>query len=314
MGHLELLSTALRDSYTTGIAAAIVVLTLREVYDDDVEQLDLLVGMVAEKKIKGFAISETAFVIFIIMASELYTKKGMEWVNTMESLKDVLDRHYPEMTNRWMHSESAFTVWGAPLVLTLREVYDDDVEQLDLLVGMPAEKKIKGFAISETAFVIFIIMASGKTLNSKSTEVWKQPSYINLTYGSCDFLGDSKQIDFHKYHVTNFFAPSSCCFTPDDLKSVMDKAHDSYKLRLIVLMDIVHTRFVLLHQQPVYWAPAPNSLETSDHLLLVLKQAVGRPWVMRVEQKQKVTENARIYAEQDATAQKYAAEVLLVNL
>ncbi|KAI7731161.1 hypothetical protein M8C21_006569, partial [Ambrosia artemisiifolia] len=42
----------------------------------------------------------------------------------------------------------------------LREVYGDDVEQLDLLVGMAAEKKIKGFAISETAFVIFIIMAS----------------------------------------------------------------------------------------------------------------------------------------------------------
>lgn len=43
---------------------------------------------------------------------------------------------------------------------TLREVYDDDVEKLDLLVGLMAEKKIKGFAISETAFFIFIIMAS----------------------------------------------------------------------------------------------------------------------------------------------------------
>ncbi|PWA60460.1 heme peroxidase [Artemisia annua] len=67
--------------------------TLREVYDDDVEQLDLLVGMAAEEKIKGFAISKTDFVIFIIMASrrleadrfftsdvneEVYTKKGLE--------------------------------------------------------------------------------------------------------------------------------------------------------------------------------------------------------------------------------------------
>ncbi|XP_024973694.1 alpha-dioxygenase 1-like [Cynara cardunculus var. scolymus] len=100
--------------------------TLREVYGDDVEQLDLLVGMSAEKKIKGFAISETAFVIFIIMASrrleadrfftsdfnkDVYTKKGLEWVNTTESLKDVLDRHYPEMTDRWMNSRSAFSVW-----------------------------------------------------------------------------------------------------------------------------------------------------------------------------------------------------------
>nr|GEX84955.1 alpha-dioxygenase 1-like [Tanacetum cinerariifolium] len=99
--------------------------TLREVYDNNVEKLDLLVGMAAEKKINGFAISETAFVIFIIMASrrleadrfftsdfneDVYTKKGLEWVNTTESLKDVLDRHYPEMTDRWMNSNSAFSV------------------------------------------------------------------------------------------------------------------------------------------------------------------------------------------------------------
>lgn len=45
-------------------------------------------------------------------------------------------------------------------IQTLQEVYGDDVESLDLLVGLMAEKKIKGFAISETAFFIFIIMAS----------------------------------------------------------------------------------------------------------------------------------------------------------
>ncbi|XP_076909735.1 alpha-dioxygenase PIOX-like [Bidens hawaiensis] len=100
--------------------------TLRKVYGDDVEQLDLLVGMMAEKKIKGFAISETAFIIFLTMASrrlqadrsftsdfneDVYTKKGVEWVNTTESLKDVLDRHFPEMTGTWMNSASAFSVW-----------------------------------------------------------------------------------------------------------------------------------------------------------------------------------------------------------
>ncbi|KAF5191456.1 Alpha-dioxygenase [Thalictrum thalictroides] len=86
--------------------------TLREVYGDNVEDLDLLVGLMAEKKIPGFAISETAFLIFTVMATrrleadrfftsyfneETYTKKGLEWVNTTESMKDVLQRHYPEM-------------------------------------------------------------------------------------------------------------------------------------------------------------------------------------------------------------------------
>ena len=42
----------------------------------------------------------------------------------------------------------------------LRYVYGDDVEKLDLIVGIHAEKKIKGFAISETAFFIFVLMAS----------------------------------------------------------------------------------------------------------------------------------------------------------
>ncbi|XP_038981978.1 alpha-dioxygenase 1-like [Phoenix dactylifera] len=103
--------------------------TLREVYGDDVEKLDLLVGLMAEKKIKGFAISETAFFIFIIMASrrleadrfftsyfneETYTKKGFKWVNSTESLRDVIQRHYPDLAKKWMNSTSAFSVWEAP--------------------------------------------------------------------------------------------------------------------------------------------------------------------------------------------------------
>lgn len=104
---------------------------LEDVYGGNVEELDLLVGLMAEKKIKGFAISETAFNIFVLMATRrleadrfftsdfnemTYTKKGLEWVNTTESLKDVFDRHYPEMTDRWMNSESAFSVWDSPPV------------------------------------------------------------------------------------------------------------------------------------------------------------------------------------------------------
>lgn len=46
------------------------------------------------------------------------------------------------------------------VVEALHEVYGDDVEKLDPLVGLHAEKKIKGFAISETAFFIFLLIAS----------------------------------------------------------------------------------------------------------------------------------------------------------
>ncbi|GAQ83898.1 starch branching enzyme 4 [Klebsormidium nitens] len=40
------------------------------------------------------------------------------------------------------------------------------------------------------------------------------------------------------YHVTNFFAVSSRCGTPDDLKSLIDRAHE---LGIVVLMDVVHS-------------------------------------------------------------------------
>lgn len=45
-------------------------------------------------------------------------------------------------------------------VAALQEVYGDDIEACDLLVGNLAEKKIPGFAISETSFHVFILMAS----------------------------------------------------------------------------------------------------------------------------------------------------------
>jgi alpha-dioxygenase len=35
-------------------------------------------------------------------------------VNTTESLKDVIDRHHPEMTDKWLNASSAFSVWDAP--------------------------------------------------------------------------------------------------------------------------------------------------------------------------------------------------------
>ncbi|KAG8484148.1 hypothetical protein CXB51_022954 [Gossypium anomalum] len=106
-----------------------VIEALSEVYGEDVEKLDLLVGLQAEKKIKGFAISETAFFIFLLIASrrleadrffttnfnpKTYTEKGLEWVNKTETLKDVIDRHFPDMTAKWMRCSSAFSVWSAP--------------------------------------------------------------------------------------------------------------------------------------------------------------------------------------------------------
>lgn len=64
---------------------------LQEVYGNDVEELDLLVGLMAEKKIKGFAMSETGFFIFLLMAGR-YVYVG----NKIEQLSCIV---YNEITN-----------------------------------------------------------------------------------------------------------------------------------------------------------------------------------------------------------------------
>lgn len=98
---------------------------ISEVYGKDgIEKVDLQVGMLAEKKEKGFAISETAFLIFLLMASrrlesdrflnqnfnkETYSDIGFEWVRTTGSMRDVLRRHFPAVDAVIKKDQSAFT-------------------------------------------------------------------------------------------------------------------------------------------------------------------------------------------------------------
>ena len=99
---------------------------LEEVYGD-VERVDHMVGMYAEPKPKGFGFSDTAFRVFILMASrrlksdrfftrdyrpEVYTKAGLDWVeeNTMRS---VLLRHFPELEPALRGVENPFAPWRA---------------------------------------------------------------------------------------------------------------------------------------------------------------------------------------------------------
>ncbi|PHT49758.1 Alpha-dioxygenase 2 [Capsicum baccatum] len=44
-------------------------------------------------------------------------------------------------------------------IKTLRDVNSHNVEDLDLLMGMTEEKKLKCFAISKTSFFIFLLMS-----------------------------------------------------------------------------------------------------------------------------------------------------------
>ncbi|KAB2352535.1 peroxidase family protein [Actinomadura rudentiformis] len=98
---------------------------IRTVYDGDIERVDLMIGMYAEKRPKGFAFSDTAFRIFILMASrrlnsdrffttdytpEIYTRAGLDWINEA-TMTSVLLRHHPSLRHVLRRVPNAFTPW-----------------------------------------------------------------------------------------------------------------------------------------------------------------------------------------------------------
>jgi hypothetical protein len=100
---------------------------IRDVYDDDIDSVDLQVGLLAETPPKGFGFSDTAFRIFILMASrrlksdrfftrdftpDVYTPEGLQWVQK-STMVDVLLRHHPELAPALEGCENAFAPWKA---------------------------------------------------------------------------------------------------------------------------------------------------------------------------------------------------------
>jgi len=100
---------------------------LKRIYSNDVEQIDTMVGQLAETvRPGGFAFGETAFQVFIINASrrlmtdrfyttdytaEVYTQEGMDWVEE-NTMLDVIRRHFPSLSNSLAGTENAFKPWG----------------------------------------------------------------------------------------------------------------------------------------------------------------------------------------------------------
>jgi hypothetical protein len=98
---------------------------LRDLYENDIERIDTLVGLLAEEPPEGFAISDTAFRIFTLMAPrrlksdrfftadfrpEVYTPMGIDWVQTND-LTSVLLRHYPTLAPAVRGLGNAFLPW-----------------------------------------------------------------------------------------------------------------------------------------------------------------------------------------------------------
>lgn len=98
---------------------------LKEVYGNDIDRVDTTVGLYAERPPKGFGFSDTAFRIFVLMASrrlnsdrfftvdytpKVYTPEGMEWLDNT-TMQTVLLRHYPELASSAGKVANAFAPW-----------------------------------------------------------------------------------------------------------------------------------------------------------------------------------------------------------
>ena len=98
---------------------------LRRMYNGDIDAVDLMVGLYAETPPDGFGFSDTAFRIFILMASRrlnsdrffttdytptVYTQTGLDWIN-QNSMTDVFLRHFPMLAPFLRTVKNAFAPW-----------------------------------------------------------------------------------------------------------------------------------------------------------------------------------------------------------
>jgi hypothetical protein len=101
---------------------------LKEVYRS-VDRVDTMVGLYAEEPPEGFAFSDTAFRVLLLMTArrlrsdrfltvdfrpEIYTPLGMDWIER-NGMKSVLLRHCPELAGFLPREASAFAPWRPAL-------------------------------------------------------------------------------------------------------------------------------------------------------------------------------------------------------
>jgi len=98
---------------------------LKTVYNGELESVDLMTGLYAEPLPENFGFSETAFRVFILMASrrlksdrfftddfrpEIYTEFGIEYIRK-NTMLHILRRHYPQLAPALQGVTNAFAPW-----------------------------------------------------------------------------------------------------------------------------------------------------------------------------------------------------------
>lgn len=126
----------------------------------------------------------------------------------------------------------------APGEIPYNGIYYDPPDEMKYVFKHPGPKRPNSLRIYESHVGMSSTEPVINTYANFRDEVL--PRIKRLGYNAVQIMAIQEHSYYASfgYHVTNFFAPSSRFGTPDDLKSLIDKAHE---LGLLVLMDIVHS-------------------------------------------------------------------------
>lgn len=126
----------------------------------------------------------------------------------------------------------------APGEIPYNGIYYDPPEEEKYVFKHPRPKKPKSLRIYESHVGMSSTEPMINTYANFRDDVL--PRIKKLGYNAVQIMAIQEHSYYASfgYHVTNFFAPSSRCGSPEDLKSLIDRAHE---LGLVVLMDIVHS-------------------------------------------------------------------------
>jgi hypothetical protein len=120
---------------------------MKEIYRS-VDEVDTMVGLFAETPPEGFGFSDTAFRIFILMASrrlqsdrfltvdfrpEIYSPFGMDWIAS-NGMTSIILRHCPELAGVLPRTASAFAPWR-PVTAPTTGPVDADMENIARRAG-----------------------------------------------------------------------------------------------------------------------------------------------------------------------------------
>jgi Animal haem peroxidase len=98
---------------------------LKALYENNIDRVDLMIGLYAEPLVDGMGFSETAFFVFILMASrrlksdryftddyrpQIYTAEGIRWIED-STMVDILRRNVPELAPTLANVKNAFNPW-----------------------------------------------------------------------------------------------------------------------------------------------------------------------------------------------------------